>query len=256
MKIASWNVNSIRVRIPHVTQWINEHSPDVLLLQETKCMDEVFPKEPFEDMGYNLAIFGQKTFNGVAILSKYPIEDVTYGLPTFLEDVESHQTRYIEAFIKNCRIASVYIPNGATVNDPKFQFKMRFLNALNDHLESQIKLNEPFVIGGDFNIAPMNDDIYDPIAWKDCVLFTKEERAYFYKMINMGFVDTIRAFNPQKELYTWWDYQRGSYQKNLGARIDHLLVSPQISLENAGVDPSPRGMDKASDHVPIWCTIS
>jgi len=255
MKIATWNVNSIRQRVEAVGQWITENACDVLLLQETKCQDHQFPFSFFEDIGYNIAHFGQKTFNGVAILSKSPLEDITLGMPTFRDDVQS---RYIEAFTGGMRVVSVYVPNGQEVGSEKFLYKLNFLEKLKEHFATLSSYDEQIIIGGDYNIAPRDIDVHDPKAWEGYVLCSPQERAAFQALLDEGFVDAFRTLNPEDQGFSWWDYRSGGFRKNDGLRIDHLLASrntlPHIKV--CGVDKSPRGLEKPSDHTPVWCEVS
>lgn len=255
MKIATWNVNSIRARLPNVTEWLNESKADVILLQETKCLEEAFPYEAIDDLGYNYAVHGQKTFNGVAILSKYPIEDVKKGLPTFQSDP---QARYIEAVVNNVRVASVYVPNGQSVGTEKYQYKMQFLNNLRDHLKDTILFEEAFVIGGDYNIAPEDIDIADPDKWRGKILCSDAEREAFFSLLYLGYQDAVRITDPDKMIQSWWDYRSRAWEGQQGLRIDHLLLSPKACdiLQKTGVDAYVRGKDKASDHAPVWCELN
>lgn len=248
MKIVTWNVNSVRARLLHVENFLKDEQPDVLLLQELKCESHVFPLS-LEEFGYNTAVYGQKTYNGVAILSKYPIEDIQRGIPNF-EDAGS---RYIEAFTGGVRVASVYVPNGQEVGSVAYGYKLKFFEALYNHAQYLLTLDEQIVIGGDFNVAPTDEDVYNPIAWKNQVLCTPQEREAFRKIVYAGFTDAL-AQNPQCPMpYTWWDYRKGSFAKDSGLRIDHLLLSPQAadSLNNTTVHKYVRAKDKASDHAPV-----
>ena len=255
MKIITWNVNSIRARLTNLESVLSAHTPDVVLLQETKTQNETFPLEQLEDLGYNVAIHGQKTFNGVAILSRFPLEDITCGLPTFAHDP---QARYIEAVVKNVRVSSVYVPNGQSLDSDKYLYKMDFLSRLREHLSKLLSYNEAIVVGGDYNIAPCNDDVHDPEKWKDDILCSPPERKHFYSLLNLGYFDALRLKTPPPGPFTWWDYRRGAWQKNEGLRIDHLLLSPMAAdwLDDAGVDSHIRDQDKASDHAPVWCTLT
>ncbi|RZI45398.1 exodeoxyribonuclease III [Candidatus Finniella inopinata] len=255
MKIVTWNVNSIRVRLPNVTRWLNNHQPDVVLLQELKCLNEAFPRQELEDLGYNVAVHGQKTYNGVAILSKSPIEDITYGLPNFSEDL---QARYIEAVVGKVRVASVYIPNGQEVGSPAYVYKMAFLGKLHSHLQHLLTYDEACVIGGDYNIAPTDQDVYDAGVWADKVLCSKPERKAFQALCHLGYQDAVRLRHPGVGPFTWWDYRAGAFLANKGLRIDHLLLSPLATdrLQDCGVDAAPRADEKASDHAPVWCTLN
>lgn len=254
MKIVTWNLNSIRARLENFTGWLAEHQPDVLLLQEIKCEAHNFPEETIADLGYNIAIHGQKTFNGVAILSKYPIDDVQCGLPTYSEDV---QARYIEAVTNGVRVASVYVPNGQSVKSEKYVYKLTFLERLHQHLANTLLYEEAFVIGGDYNIAPTDLDVADPQAWQEEVLCSTPERKSFNALLHLGFRDAFRLSYPTEKIYSWWDYRSQSWPKNEGLRIDHLLLSPQATdrLEITGIDKTPRGREKASDHAPVWCIL-
>lgn len=254
MKIVSWNVNSVRARLEILTDWLREHQPEVMLLQEIKCQAPAFPLEAIEDLGYNIAIYGQKTFNGVAILSKHPIEDVQCGLPSFEEDP---QARYIEAVTNGVRVASVYVPNGQAVGTDKFAYKLIFLEKLRHHLQATLQYEEAFVIGGDYNIAPTDLDVADPAAWHGEILCSTLERKAFQALLNLGYHDAFRVNHPVEKIYSWWDYRSQAWPKNEGLRIDHLLLSPQAidRLSNSGIDSAPRGKEKASDHAPVWCLI-
>ncbi|MBM3567914.1 MAG: exodeoxyribonuclease III [Alphaproteobacteria bacterium] len=255
MKIASFNVNSVKARLPNVLAWLGEAKPDVCLLQETKTEDHGFPRLEFEDLGYNLALHGQKTYNGVAILSKQPLDDVVRSLPGDANDTEA---RYIEAFTGGIRVASVYVPNGQAVGSDKFRYKLGFLARLKTHAASLVGLEEPVAIGGDFNVAPDDADVHDPAAWRDQVLCHPEERAAFRRISHLGFTDALAALAPGGHAYTWWDYRAGAWPKDHGLRIDHILLSPKAAdrLKSAGVDRKARGQEKASDHAPVWCELA
>lgn len=251
----TWNINSIRVRLPFLLSWLKEKGPDVVLLQETKVTDDQFPREEIENLHYNIATFGQKSYNGVAILSKFPLEDVTRGIPGFEHD----QARYIEAVIKGTRVASVYVPNGMAVGSDKYDYKLEFLNHLYRHTQQLLTYEEVFLLGGDFNIAPQDEDVYDPQEWHEKILCSTPEREGLRALAYLGLTDALRALHPQEnDLYTWWDYQRGAWQNNEGLRIDHFLLSPQAAdcLTEAFVDKEVRGLEKASDHAPVICRLS
>lgn len=258
MKIASWNINSIKVRLPLVEEWVRETEPDIILLQETKCQNEAFPSEFIEDLGYNVAIHGQKTFNGVAILSKFPLEDMIYNLPNF----EDPQARYIEAFTGGVRVASVYAPNGSMVGSEKYSYKLSFYKHLEEHLKTLLAFNEPLIVGGDYNVAPTDADVHDPEKWTGSVLVSDPERASFQAILDAGLYDAVRALYPEdrankEDWYTWWDYRQGSWRRNAGLRIDHLLLSHQAKerLQSLGIDKSLRSKERPSDHAPIWCAL-
>jgi exodeoxyribonuclease-3 len=250
MKIISWNVNSVKARIEHLVRYLKDTSPDVVLLQELKCVDEAFPAMEIEDLGYNIAIHGQKTYNGVAILSKFRIEDV-------YKELDISQARYIEAVTNGVRVASVYVPNGQEVGSDKFKYKMQFFSNLHAHLQSLLQYDEKIVIGGDFNVAPTDIDVFDPKSLAGSICFHPDEQAAFRAMLNMGYIDSFRARNADKQLFSWWDYRAGAYQYNKGMRIDHILLNPEAAdnLLNSGIDPTPRGWEKPSDHTPVWVEI-
>ena len=257
MKIATWNVNSIKARLPNIIEWLQEAKPDVVLLQETKTVDDAFPAMEIEDLGYNIAIHGQKTYNGVAILSKHPIEDVERGLPGNDDDA---QARYIEATISSpnpVRVASIYVPMGTAVGDEKFHYKLNFLDRLITRFEKIHQSGEAAVMGGDYNIAPDDSDVYDPAKLHEMVLCSTTERKRLRTMMNMGYTDAFRTFNPKGHQYSWWDYRAGAWNKDNGLRIDHLLLTPAAAdrLSASDIDRDPRGKEKASDHTPVWCMI-
>lgn len=249
MRIATWNVNSIRSRLEHVTRWLKDTQIDVLLLQELKCQNHDFPEEFFSDLGYNTAIFGQKTYNGVAIIAKKPIGDIQLNIPNF----EDEQSRYIEAVIGTKRYVSVYVPNGSEVGSEKYDYKMCFLSALKHHMKHLLTYKEELIIGGDFNIAPDGLDVYDPIKWKDRILCSVPERLKLNELLNLGYTDAFRALYPTEKGFTWWDYRAGSFQQNKGMRIDHFLLSPEAmdKIQSVTVDTEPRALEKASDHAPV-----
>jgi exodeoxyribonuclease-3 len=237
-----------------VLDWLKEAAPDVLLLQETKAIDQQFPQEAFEDLNYNVALYGQKSYNGVAILSKFPIEDITRGIPGFEDD----QARYIEAVVKGVRVASVYVPNGMAVGSDKYVYKLTFLKQLYEHVRLLLTYDEAFVLGGDFNIAPTDEDVYDPEEWHEKILCSTPERESLRSLLYLGLTDSVRVMHGQaKELYTWWDYRGGAWQNNRGLRIDHLLLSAQAAdhLKDAFVDKRVRDFEKASDHAPVVCEL-
>ena len=254
MKIATWNVNSINARLPRVTEWLSEFSPDVALLQELKCMDEKFPKTEIEDLGYNVITHGQKSYNGVAILSKHPIEDVLVGLPG---DDSDEQTRYLEATINTVRVATIYLPNGNPYPGEKFDYKIGWMDRLIERAKYLLTLEEDFVLAGDYNVCPKDEDCYDMVRFANDALVQPESRDRFYTMLNLGLTDAFRAFTPSGRNYTYWDYQAGAWQKDNGVRIDHLLLSPTAAdkLLNCEIDRTPRAKERPSDHTPIWCEL-
>ena len=254
MKIATWNVNSIKARLPAALEWLGEASPDVVLLQETKTVDEGFPEAEIGELGYNVAVHGQKSYNGVAILAKRPIEDVARGLPGDDEDI---QARYIEAVVDGVRVASIYLPNGNPVDSEKFPYKLRWMERLYDHTRGLLEFDEALVLGGDYNIAPADGDVYEPDDWADDALCRPDSRARFRAILHLGLTEAYRALHREPGAYSFWDYQSGRWQRDQGLRIDHLLLSPQAAdrLEACDIDRGPRGKPKASDHTPVWCTL-
>lgn len=258
VKIVSWNVNSINSRLQHLEKLIQEESPDVILLQELKCLEEKFPSLAIEHLGYNLAVFGQKSYNGVAILSKGPIEDVVRSLPC--DDVGD--ARYIECVTtisgKVLRVASVYVPNGQAVGSEKFAYKLNFFDWLANHFERQLKLNEVFIVGGDYNVAPDEIDVYDPKHLEGTVGFHKDERRKFKACLSLGMYDSFRVLNKDQQQFSWWDYRTNGWKFHRGMRIDQILISPEAldCAINAGVLDSYRGLEKASDHAPITLELN
>lgn len=259
MRIASWNVNSVRQRLDALIAYLRQTAPDVLCLQELKCEDGAFPRAEIEDAGYNVETFGQKTFNGVAILSKRPLSETTRGLPGFDHD---SQARYIEAVAPTdggmFRVASIYAPNGNPPESDKYPYKLAFMDALTAHAGELLKLEEPLVLAGDYNVIPAPGDVYDPKAWAGDALFLPQSRAKLQTLLNLGFTDALRAVTDETGLYTFWDYQAGAWPKNHGLRIDHLLLSPRAAdlLESVAIDKDMRGETKPSDHVPIRADFS
>lgn len=258
MKIATWNVNSIKARHDNAKRYLEEFAPDVICLQEIKCIDENFPAETFEDLGYNVAVHGQKTYNGVALLSKRPMEDILVGLPG---DESDEQARFIEATITTdgapIRIASLYLPNGNPVDTPKYPYKLAWMERLIDHAERLLETEEPFILAGDYNVIPTADDVWDADAWWGDALFRQETHDLFRRLINLGLTDGFRTCHSQSHRYSYWDYQRGAWQKDHGIRIDHLLMSPQAAdrLNASDIDRIPRGWERPSDHTPVWVEV-
>jgi exodeoxyribonuclease III len=262
MKFATWNVNSVKARLELIVQWMREEAPDVCAFQELKCVDEAFPREAFESLGYNIALHGQKTYNGVALLSKFPLMDVRTGLPG---DDTDEQSRYIEAVIDApvpVRVTSIYLPNGNPVGTDKYAYKLRWLERLYDHAASLLKLEEKTLLSGDFNIIPQAIDCYRESAWLDDALYQREVRDVFQAIRNLGYTDAFSALPPADNRYTFWDYQAGAWQKNEGIRIDHHLLSPQAAdlLMGFTIHKSARGMvgetAKPSDHVPVCIDLT
>jgi exodeoxyribonuclease-3 len=254
MKAATWNVNSIKARLPNVLEWLGAFQPDVVMLQETKSVDETFPRMEIEDLGYNVAIHGQKSYNGVAILSKRPVEDVTPRLPG---DDADEQARYIEATIDNIRFASIYLPNGNPIDTEKFDYKLAWMDRLRTRAAELLASEQPVVLAGDYNVVPQDEDVHDPAGWANDALCQPGSRARFREILNLGYTDAYRVFNTAPHKFSFWDYQGGAWHKDHGVRIDHLLLSPQAAdrLVASGIDTGPRGKAKASDHTPVWVEL-
>ncbi|MEZ0171373.1 exodeoxyribonuclease III [Microvirga sp. TS319] len=258
MRIATWNVNSIKQRLDHLATFVKSADPDVVCLQELKCMDEAFPRTEVEALGYNVVTHGQKTYNGVAILSKRPLEDVRKGLPG---DETDEQARYLEGIVPMAggvvRVASIYLPNGNPIGTPKFDYKLSWMDRLNAHARHLLALEEPLVLCGDYNVIPEPEDAANPEAWANDALFQPASRRKFRELLNLGLSDALRACSDQAGLYSFWDYQAGAFQRNNGIRIDHLLLSPQAQdkLASASIRKEVRGWDKPSDHVPVMVDL-
>jgi exodeoxyribonuclease-3 len=258
MKIATWNINGVKARLESALNYLHQERPDVICLQEIKSVDENFPAGAFEDLGYNVATHGQKGFNGVAILSKQPLDEVTPRLPG---DDKDDQARFIEATVSvpagSLKVASIYLPNGNPIGTEKFSYKLAWMKRLAQHARSLLAEEMPLVLAGDYNVIPEPADAKRPEAWTGDALYQPESRAMFRALINNGFTDAARQCHPAPGIYTFWDYQAGAFQKNNGIRIDHLLLSPQAAdrLVSAGIDRFTRGWEKPSDHVPVWVEL-
>jgi exodeoxyribonuclease-3 len=258
MRIATWNVNSVRQRLDHLLTWLRDCAPDIVCLQEIKCVDEAFPREAIEALGYNVITHGQKTFNGVALLSKYPLEEATPRLPGDDEDVHA---RFIEGVVSLksgvVRVACLYLPNGNPVDTEKYPYKLKWMSRLHEFTRARLKTEEPLILAGDFNVIPAPADVHNPAAWANDALFKPETRESFQSLLGLGMTDALRAVTDEPGQYTFWDYQAGAWQKNWGIRIDHLLLSPQASdkLVDVGIDKYVRAWEKPSDHVPVWIDL-
>ena len=256
MKVASWNVNSIKVRLPAILDWLDRHQPDALLLQEIKTTLDAFPRLEVEARGYCCAVVGQRAYNGVAILSRTPVDEVLELLPG---DPTDDHARYVEATIRGVRVASIYLPNGNPIGTPKYDYKLAWMKRLRQHVTTLLETRESFVLGGDFNVIPEDIDVYHPQNWINDALFTPQTRAAFRSILHLGVTDAFRAMHPnQEKAYTFWDYQAGRWQRDEGIRIDHLLLSPGAAdrLVACEIDKAPRGQERASDHTPIWCELA
>jgi exodeoxyribonuclease III len=259
MKIATWNINGVKARIDSAVAWLKEAEPDVACFQEIKSTTETFPAEPFDALGYNIAVHGQKGFNGVAILSKRPFDEIAVrGLPG--DDGDAH-ARYIEVCVPRpggvVRVGNLYLPNGNPIGTDKFAYKLAWMKRFEARTRELLGLEESFLLLGDYNVIPEPVDARNPAAWTGDALYQPETRAAFRALLALGLTDAVRACLPEPGLYTFWDYQAGAWQKDHGIRIDHILVSPQAAdrIVSAGVDKHTRGWEKPSDHVPVWVEL-
>ena len=257
MKIATFNINGIGARLEVLKTWLEEAAPDVACLQETKKIDADFPREAFESLGYRVEVHGMKSFNGVAILSRLPLEDVTRRLPG---DDSDELTRWIEATVmgkRPIRVTSLYLPNGNPAPGPKYDYKLAWLARMRARVATLLATEEPLVFCGDYNIIPQPEDAANPKDWVTDALFLPESRAAYQRLTNLGLTEAFRARDPRPGHYTFWDFQRGAWERNNGIRIDHHLLSPQAAdlLLDAGIDKAVRGSDRPSDHVPAWIEL-
>ena len=259
MKIASFNINGIKARINAVADWLDEAQPDVAVLQEIKSVDEAVPSEIFEDRGYNVATHGQKSFNGVAIIAKCPLEDIVRGLPG---DDADEQARWIEATVTGdhgaIRVCGLYLPNGNPAPGPKYDYKLGWMARLEERARALLADEMPALMAGDYNIIPQPEDAARPEAWTEDALFLPQSRAAFHRVLNLGFTEAFRARHAGPGHYSFWDYQAGAWQKNNGIRIDHILLTPQAAdlMNDCRIDRDLRGREKPSDHVPIWVDLA
>ena len=254
MKIASWNVNSLNVRLPHVLEWLKIFQPDVLVLQETKQDDSKFPQTDIEVAGYHVVFDGQKTYNGVAILSKTEMQDVQKGIPGF----DDEQKRAIAATINGVRIIDLYVVNGQSVGSEKYDYKMRWLEAVQDWVANEMSKYPKLIVLGDFNIAPDDRDVHDPAVWnEDSILTSTQERAALQKLMALGLHDSYRLHTDEAGIFSWWDYRMAGFRRNLGLRIDLVLISDALksSAIASGIDREPRTWERPSDHAPVWVEI-
>jgi exodeoxyribonuclease-3 len=257
MKLASWNVNSLRVRLPHLLEWLARQSPDAICLQETKLEDSKFPLEEIERAGYRCAWSGQKTYNGVAILSKFPTTNVATGIPGFVDD----QKRVIAATLGNdgdaLRVVCAYVPNGQALASEKFRYKLEWLAAFRNWLEDELRRHPRLAVLGDYNIAPSDEDVHDPRAWEGQVLCSPREREAFRSLLALGFKDSFRTLAPAQRSFTWWDYRMNAFKRDFGLRIDHILLAPDLAsrCRSCVIDTAPRRLERPSDHAPIMVEL-
>ena len=258
MKLATFNINGIKARIEALPAWLADAVPDVVCLQEIKSVDEAFPRDVFEDMGYRVETHGQKGFNGVAILSKLPLEDITRGLPG---DDTDEQSRWIEATVigtQAVRICGLYLPNGNPAPGPKYEYKLAWMARMEARVRALLASEMPFICLGDYNVIPQAVDAAKPAAWVDDALYLPQTREAYRRLLNLGLTEAFRTRDPRPGMYSFWDYQAGAWERNNGIRIDHLLMSPQAAdlLEDAQIDKAVRAGEKPSDHVPVWVTLA
>lgn len=252
--IATWNVNSLKVRLDHVLSWLAENQPDVLALQETKLPDEVFPAAALAAAGYNVIFSGQKTYNGVAILSKQVASDIVTDIP----DLNDPQRRILVATINGIRVINLYVPNGEAIDSPKYQYKLSWLTTVRAYVQQQLQAFPYTVVLGDFNIAPEEQDVYDPAAWQDKVLFSVSEREALQQLLALGLTDSFRLFPQPEKSYSWWDYRMVAFRRNLGLRIDHILLSSPLAAvcKSCIIDKNPRKWERPSDHAPVLLSLA
>ena len=254
MKIATFNINGIKARLPALLDWLAQSRPDVVCLQEIKSVDDGFPRAPFAELGWHLETHGQKAFNGVAILSRHPVADVTRGLPG---DPADDQARWIEATVQGVRVCGLYLPNGNPAPGPKYDYKLAWMARMQARVAGLLATEQPLVICGDYNVIPQSEDAARPEAWITDALHLPQTRAAYQRLCNLGLTDALRARDQRPGHYSFWDFQAGAWERNNGIRIDHLLLSPQAAdlLTDAGIDKDVRGLEKPSDHVPVWVTL-
>ena len=248
VNIVTWNVNSINVRLPHVLRYLDEHAPDILALQETKLPDERFPQSDIEAAGYRVCFSGQKTYNGVAILSRVEPADIIAGIPHF----DDPQRRMLAATMDGVRIIDVYVPNGQEVNSKKYHYKLHWLTAFKTFLQQELAAHEKLIVLGDFNITPSDMDIHNPKRWQGEIMCSNAEREQFYTFLQLGLTDTVRSLYPEEGMYSWWDYRLNAFRRGWGLRIDHALATPAMKPVSAGVHTDERGVERPSDHAPVW----
>lgn len=254
MKLATWNVNSLKVRLPQTIDWLQAQQPEILCLQETKLIDEKFPQKEIAEAGYQSAYIGQKTYNGVAILSKQKGHQILSAIPNF----EDEQKRVIAGTFGEIRVICIYVPNGETVESEKYTYKLKWLAALTEWLSDELKKHPQLALLGDFNIAPDNRDVYDPQLWEGKVLCSQPERDAFSQLLNLGLTDSFRLFDQPEKIYSWWDYRMMAFRRNRGLRIDHILLSKALAdnCTTSQIDKTTRKLERPSDHAPVFVELS
>jgi len=257
MKLATWNVNSLKVRLPHLLDWLAATQADVVCLQETKLEDANFPRAEIEAAGYQVAFSGQKTYNGVAIVSRLPLEDAQAGIPGFADEQKRVLAATVDAGGTQTRVVCIYIPNGQSLDSDKYLYKLRWLNALHSWLKDELARYPCLALLGDYNIAPEDRDVHDPAAWEGNVLVSEPEREQFRALLDLGLADAFRLFEQPEKSFSWWDYRAAGFRRNLGLRIDHILLSPELAARCAAVeiDKAPRKLERPSDHTPVVATL-
>jgi len=251
MKIVTWNVNSLNVRLPHLLNYLSNQQPDIVALQETKLTDEKFPKEEIEAAGYQASFSGQKTYNGVAIVSKAHATEIETEIP----DLDDPQRRLLAATIDGVRVINIYIPNGQEVGSEKFDYKLRWLQAFRGFLSAQLAAHKRLIVLGDFNIAPADIDVHNPKRWQGKIMCSDKEREMFQSFLALGLTDSIRTLHPDEPMHSWWDYRMNGFQRGWGIRIDHLLTTAALTPKSGGVHSDERGKERPSDHAPVWLEV-
>ncbi|MDI1352478.1 MAG: exodeoxyribonuclease III [bacterium] len=253
-KLASWNVNSLKVRLEQVLAWLEATQTDVLALQETKLLDEHFPLDAFKERGYDLFFSGQKAYNGVALISRQPLTDVITDIPNLADP----QRRILAATVAGIRVINLYVPNGADLTSDKYQYKLNWLQQVHLFIQQQLTIYPKVAVVGDFNIAPDDRDVHDPLIWQNCVLVSPPERQAFFNLLSLGLHDSFRNFEQEEQLFSWWDYRAAGFRRNRGLRIDHILLSHELNglcLQSV-IDKEPRKVERPSDHAPVWVGLN
>ncbi|WP_392536426.1 exodeoxyribonuclease III [Legionella sp. 227] len=253
LKLASWNVNSLKIRLEQVLQWLESSGVDVLAIQETKLLDEKFPVTAFTEKGYHVVFSGQKTYNGVAVISRYPLSDVLTDIPDFVDP----QRRIIAVTVAGVRLINLYVPNGSELTSDKYQYKLDWLQKIIAFIQQQMNVFTNIAVVGDFNIAPEDRDVHDPVEWIGSVLVSPAEREAFTQLLQLGFHDSFRNFIQEEQSYSWWDYRAASFRRNRGLRIDHILLSKPLNAlcRQSVIDKEPRKVERPSDHAPVWVEL-
>lgn len=253
LKLASWNVNSLKIRLEQVLSWLDSSQMDILAIQETKLLDENFPFTVFLDKGYHVVFSGQKTYNGVAIISSYPVADTLTDIP----DLADPQRRILAATVAGVRLINLYVPNGSELTSDKYQYKLHWLQKVTNFIQQQMSIYPKIAVVGDFNIAPEDQDVHDPVAWEGCVLVSPAEREAFAQLLQLGLHDSFRNFIQQEQVFSWWDYRAAAFRRNRGLRIDHILLSKELNhlCRQSVIDKEPRKAERPSDHAPVWVEL-